>query len=827
MKGKRRPEYLYLSLISGLIGVIAVIMMAIIMLPCSSGPSLITSEKDIIARAAEFVPVDKELALSRIEGGMYSMSDYLISVFESPAYLSRGDEDNDFAGAVRYVVYGDDNTDEVLKIIDRLKDRSRMAVISDMAGDVRLRFKATGKITTSSGERPEDVVITEDFARDKRILMGISKASGSMKYSGKDIRADILLDGELCHGYLTREDDPAAEGAYSIAWDTSEARPGDHDIKLILRTGNGNSGVVDGGMIDIPEFDTISNDRVYEGVLPAGESASWYRLNCENRDAYINFIAPTGDIKVSMYDMFGNHIGTNDNARLENEALRGKAQDVAKASEQTGIAGLSNCFFVRVEPGTYCPADHDNIEYMMVQSAEVAYYNGTYMAVVEKTDELLRLVDSELNTYEDEPGDVKLLPINGALVKLDILSAEDESKHNIWPVFKPEICDYAYYMESEAPVKITADAFEGYAASVEIEPKVGDNGVLKLSHGLNNIRITVRSFNGETNKYTICILCGSDDSDFYKNTLSKFPESYYSGLLLLHLVHPEYVFTCYDTGIDYRDALAVEDSGGRSLATNTYNPTYVRPESRIYDAPDWMAVKTEVVNYYLDPRNFLTLERVFMFERQSFNPAYHTLDGIKSMIKGSFMDTDEYDYAAAIYDAAETSGVSPYLLASRILQEMGYYGQSDLATGTVQGYEGYYNYYNIGSYASTSEGGPVLNGAKYARWGNDPDKMEITDKEKSYMLPWDSIYKAITGGALWIAAGYIDNGQDTLYFQKFDVVNNGTTNYDHQYAGYIMMAYSEGYRYYKSYLNTDQLNNTFEFVIPVYRNMPAEFGVAP
>ena len=42
-----------------------------------------------------------------------------------------------------------------------------------------------------------------------------------------------------------------------------------------------------------------------------------------------------------------------------------------------------------------------------------------------------------------------------------------------------------------------------------------------------------------------------------------------------------------------------------------------------------------------------------------------------------------------------------------------------------------------------------------------------------------------------------------------------------------MMAYSEGYRYYKSYLSTDQLGNTFEFIIPVYDNMPDRYGDKP
>ena len=91
--------------------------------------------------------------------------------------------------------------------------------------------------------------------------------------------------------------------------------------------------------------------------------------------------------------------------------------------------------------------------------------------------------------------------------------------------------------------------------------------------------------------------------------------------------------------------------------------------------------------------------------------------------------------------------------------------------------------------------GAVINGAKYAQWGKDWDGKEITDQEASFLLPWTSADKAIKGGAKWIASGYIDKGQNTLYFQKFDVLDDGTEKYNHQYAQNIMMAYSEGRRY--------------------------------
>ena len=158
---------------------------------------------------------------------------------------------------------------------------------------------------------------------------------------------------------------------------------------------------------------------------------------------------------------------------------------------------------------------------------------------------------------------------------------------------------------------------------------------------------------------------------------------------------------------------------------------------------------------------------------------------------------------------------------------MGYKGESALSRGEVDGFEGFYNFYNIGAYATTEPGGAVINGAKYAQWGKDWEGKEITDQEAAYLLPWTSPEKAIKGGAKWIASGYIDRGQNTLYFQKFDVLDDGTERYNHQYAQNIMMAYSEGMRYYRSYNSIGMTNAKFEFVIPVYNFMPDKYGSLP
>ena len=375
---------------------------------------------------------------------------------------------------------------------------------------------------------------------------------------------------------------------------------------------------------------------------------------------------------------------------------------------------------------------------------------------------------------------------------------------------------------------------EGYSADISI--KAGSNGsevmldqgqIFELPQGETVITCTVTSFDGTSDSYRFYLLNGDDSGDFYENTLQRFPVSYYSGLWLLHNLKPSYVFTPYYTNLSFETALAAEDSKGRSLIQNSTDPSWVKPNSQVYDKPDWMAAKTEVVSYYLDPRNFFTPERIFMFEMLGFDPQVHTVEGVRSIIKGSFMDGGDYDYAQIIYEAGEYAGVSPYFLASRIIQEMGYSGESALSRGDLSGFEGYYNYYNIGAYATTEPGGAVINGAKYAQWGRDWEGQEITETEASYLLPWTSVEKAIKGGAVWIATGYIDKGQNTLYFQKFDVLDDGTEKYNHQYAQNIQMAYSEGMRYYRSYDSIGMTEAGFEFIIPVYENMPASYGSLP
>ena len=87
---------------------------------------------------------------------------------------------------------------------------------------------------------------------------------------------------------------------------------------------------------------------------------------------------------------------------------------------------------------------------------------------------------------------------------------------------------------------------------------------------------------------------------------------------------------------------------------------------------------------------------------------------------------------------------------------------------------------------------------------------------------WNTIEKAIDGGASFLANGYINQGQGTLYYQKFNVRPKATySSYTHQYMTNIQAPATEGNQTYNSYRNSGILSNSFIFEIPVYNNMPA------
>ena len=430
-------------------------------------------------------------------------------------------------------------------------------------------------------------------------------------------------------------------------------------------------------------------------------------------------------------------------------------------------------------------------------------------------------------------------------------------------------------------------------------------------------------------------------------TQQGFPESYKPGLRQLHAQYPNWIFTAEQTGLDWSYVIQSELQGTNSLIEKTVRSSWKSTEPGKFDwttstwpgfdGATWVAASQGILEYYMDPRNFLDEDYIFQFTAHKYDPSKQTLDGLKSMVQGTFLEgtvtvdsssnlyqaalqamyagagntasagaaaagttgptvaasvgdlvnsgmssdevviayeapsaggdpshyvsamvpvsgnadasaiidatgtnaavssgavdasgavisdgtaagtsgtaADNSAYLAAggsgtmtvtysdiIMEAAQLSQVNPYVLASMIIQEQGTKGTS----GSISGATGYYNFFNVGAYAT---GGmtAVERGLWYA------------SQNGSYNRPWNSIERAIIGGALFYAQNYVNAGQNTLYLKKFNV--QGSNMFKHQYMTNTQGAAEEGKKLGNAY-NQTMRNDAIEFFIPVYSNMP-------
>jgi beta-N-acetylglucosaminidase len=232
-------------------------------------------------------------------------------------------------------------------------------------------------------------------------------------------------------------------------------------------------------------------------------------------------------------------------------------------------------------------------------------------------------------------------------------------------------------------------------------------------------------------------------------------------------------------------------------------------------------------------------------------------------------------YAQAFLEAGVLSGVSPYHLASKSRMEVStsaasgmiasalgtlgigltgldnyyvcYHGDlhdegTALAPVSIQNpafpddpsktirvhyYAGFFNFYNIGAYPNPSvDYGAMKNGIRYAQWGVDASYETLSVFESDTLLmPWSDPYRAIVGGAKYLAANYIGVGQDTMYLEKFDLI--GPSYYNHQFVQNVQAARDEGVKYYDAYEDIGSLESSFVFRIPVFNDMPATTSPKP
>ncbi len=142
-----------------------------------------------------------------------------------------------------------------------------------------------------------------------------------------------------------------------------------------------------------------------------------------------------------------------------------------------------------------------------------------------------------------------------------------------------------------------------------------------------------------------------------------FPESYKAGLRTLHAQHPTWIFNAVQTGLDWNTAVASELQGTSSLVETGSKSSWKSTEAGKFDwtsstwpgfdGATWVGASQEIVAYFMDPRNFLDDSYVFQFAVHDYNAELQTIDGLRSMLKGTFLDGQvAIDASSPLYAAA-------------------------------------------------------------------------------------------------------------------------------------------------------------------------------
>jgi beta-N-acetylglucosaminidase len=187
----------------------------------------------------------------------------------------------------------------------------------------------------------------------------------------------------------------------------------------------------------------------------------------------------------------------------------------------------------------------------------------------------------------------------------------------------------------------------------------------------------------------------------------------------------------------------------RNLVPTNYSGEWICPEcgSTLYDS-GWYCASEKAIAYYLDPRNFLDETNVFQFQDlNGYIDGVCTLEGIQSQIKGTYLQ----GYASVIDAACKNQEVNSYYIVTRMIQE-----QEREGTSIGKGMDGgdgykYYNPFNIGAS------------------GNGWDEIYSKALAAAKQYGWNTMQKAIEGGIKFCKKDWLENYQNTLYQNKFDL----------------------------------------------------------
>lgn len=464
----------------------------------------------------------------------------------------------------------------------------------------------------------------------------------------------------------------------------------------------------------------------------------------------------TGNINIVIYDKERNPIG----------------QYVASQGQSISMYGLANAYA------------------MAVYSYEGESIGTEYAFVLEYTD--VMILDIETYGFQLSPKFTENIDYYTATVN----SIEDKKITDV--MYSPKEASASITVTQQCGVKKTAKLGENLPLSigrntVELTVKIADVTrtitivISDKSYNISTARTNTKT-EGIAKNTKVLVLGKTDDGRVYVQPCegdkqgkiipisdsyifsgyqqTQIPNTYAEKINELQAKHPNWKFTFVKTGWSFENYVSSQ-VGSSSIIDNT-----------------GVLATREQVEYSVNPLNFLDEQNIFMFEKQTYTEGAYSLEGVKSIWNDDI-------YASYIMDAATSTGMSPYFIAARAALESGY-GTSKLATGAVPGYAGYYNLFGIGA----KDSNPLIGGAETAKKYN-----------------WNSKRKALIEGAAWIKQDYVGIQQYTPYFIKFCFIPGLEW---HQYMTDINAPKKDAQNQYKAHLNGGTINNTIEFVIPVF-----------
>ena len=275
------------------------------------------------------------------------------------------------------------------------------------------------------------------------------------------------------------------------------------------------------------------------------------------------------------------------------------------------------------------------------------------------------------------------------------------------------------------------------------------------------------------------------------------------------------------TGLDWNEVIKNEqsnsDAHGRNLVSGSLGDEWLcqscKAAGKTYDSGLYCASK-QAVEYMMDPRNFLNTEDIFQFQKLDYTYGTNVAD-IRAVLnyKGARYLLIDSTAQQAFANVAKNNNLNSFFLITRVIQEQGTNPTSPLATGagyTGNGYtnygKGYYNLFSIGATRGSSE--PTY-------------MIRVNALTRAMKEGWNSLAKSIEGGGNFVGESYIDVGQNTIYMQKFAVRNYNNQLYWHQYMQNLFAAQNEGLLLKDAYdIVGETKNKDFQFIIPIYKNMP-------